>query len=416
MQMVSVHHELEKYSSTITDWIHNQSTHYPQLLYTSVDIRESMHKVVPVDTNIFPAGFNNICQSNLPLIAMQFKQYITYMCPDAKQLLLVCEDHTRNKFYLENIFQLKSMIEAAGYSVTVCSFFHDHPSICAEFGKVAVTTSTHQSLTVHCLRHIIDYSMDEYDACLLNNDLTDGNLDLLNQVGIPILPHPNLGWHVRKKDSHFNLYNNLVHQVCSDCNLPFDPWLLSSEFCICNGVSVTQSSDRQLLAENASHLFQKIKDKYKENNIPYTPYLILKANNGTYGMGVIAIESPDDILHLNRKQRNKLTKGKASTTIEDILIQEGIPTHQVIDNQVTEEVIYHVNGQTIGGFYRIHPNRTQTDVLNATGMMFKRICQSNTQSCGALSLPCGELKSLSSASIIVSRLANLAAQKECQQL
>ena len=75
-------------------------------------------------------------------------------------------------------------------------------------------------------------------------------------------------------------------------------------------------------------------------------------------MGVISIDSPDDILNLNRKNRNKLHKGKSSMPIQNLIIQEGIPSANIIDNQTSEEVLYHLNGNTIGGFYRLHQKKS----------------------------------------------------------
>jgi len=119
----------------------------------------------------------------------------------------------------------------------------------------------------------------------------------------------------------------------------------------------------------------EIKAKYIEHNITSAPYLVLKANNGTYGMGVISVNSPDEIKSLNRKNRNKLFKGKSSTPIESLIIQEGIPSIKVIDKATSEEVIYNVNGTTVGGFYRMHNAKSDKDILNSKGMQFKSFCK-----------------------------------------
>ena len=102
--------------------------------------------------------------------------------------------------------------------------------------------------------------------------------------------------------------------------------------------------------------------------------------------------------------------------IDDILIQEGIPTRQSINGYATEEVVYNVNGQVVGGFYRMHPTRNHTDILNANGMLFKRFCQSKTKLCCENESIFGDFTEFSHASIILSRLANLAAQQECHHL
>ena len=44
----------------IEAWFRNQWIKYPAPFYTSIDIRNSGFKIAPVDTNLFPAGFNNL--------------------------------------------------------------------------------------------------------------------------------------------------------------------------------------------------------------------------------------------------------------------------------------------------------------------------------------------------------------------
>jgi glutamate--cysteine ligase len=45
----------------VNQWIDDYQARYPQPITSSVDIRESLHKFAPVDHNLYPAGFNNLC-------------------------------------------------------------------------------------------------------------------------------------------------------------------------------------------------------------------------------------------------------------------------------------------------------------------------------------------------------------------
>ena len=112
-------------------------------------------------------------------------------------------------------------------------------------------------------------------------------------------------------------------------------------------------------------------------------------------MGVISINSTDEILNLNRKKRNKLSVGKSSIPIKSLIIQEGIPTINTINQNSAEEVIYNVNGIPISGFYRTHNKKSNKEILNATGMSFKSFETQPSQQ-----------------SYILAQLANLSAQKE----
>ena len=130
-------------------------------------------------------------------------------------------------------------------------------------------------------------------------------------------------------------------------------------------------------------------------------------------MGIISVDSPDQILHLNRKQRNKLTKGKSSTPINHLILQEGVPTNHIIDECASEEVIYNVNGISIGGFYRVHPKKSDRDILNSTGMSFKSLCQNQNELCHDNNTNiCGAQQPISKTSKVLSKLANIAAQQE----
>ena len=54
---------LEK-EQEITGWFSEKISSEDYPFYCSFDIRESDHKLAPVDANLFPAGFNNICQDD----------------------------------------------------------------------------------------------------------------------------------------------------------------------------------------------------------------------------------------------------------------------------------------------------------------------------------------------------------------
>ena len=46
--------------SRIEAWFRSQWRKAPAPLYASVDLRNAGYKIAPVDTNLFPAGFNNL--------------------------------------------------------------------------------------------------------------------------------------------------------------------------------------------------------------------------------------------------------------------------------------------------------------------------------------------------------------------
>jgi len=63
--------ELEKKildaTPVIERWFRLEWQEHTPPFYCSVDMRNSGFKLAPVDTNLFPGGFNNIAQEMLPL-------------------------------------------------------------------------------------------------------------------------------------------------------------------------------------------------------------------------------------------------------------------------------------------------------------------------------------------------------------
>ena len=135
--------EINDKFNQIESWLTSEKKKGAPLFYTSVDLRESEYKFASIDTNIFPAGFNNLSAANHSLITNSIQQFLETQYPTTKHILLFSEDHTRNPFYLENVYQLCARIESCGIKCSVGTFFKDHPSIC--------TTTGHLNLKPHLI-------------------------------------------------------------------------------------------------------------------------------------------------------------------------------------------------------------------------------------------------------------------------
>ena len=92
-----------------------------------------------------------------------------------------------------------------------------------------------------------------------------------------------------------------------------------------------------------------VKEKYKEYGISETPYVVVKADAGTYGMGVMTVRDADEVIALNRKQRNKMSVGKEGLEVSEVLIQEGVHTFETLNDAVAEPVIYMIDRYVVGG-------------------------------------------------------------------
>ena len=107
-------HFLER-RELLEKWFNEQWHLTPPPVYGSVDLRNAGFKVAPIDMNLFPAGFNNLNPSFLPLTVKAAKESIHRIAPEAKRILIVPENHTRNLYYWENINALKGILEQGGF-------------------------------------------------------------------------------------------------------------------------------------------------------------------------------------------------------------------------------------------------------------------------------------------------------------
>lgn len=129
----------------------------------------------------------------------------------------------------------------------------------------------------------------------------------------------------------------------------------------------------ECLAKNVENMLAAIQKKYDEYGIDKSPFVVVKADSGTYGMGIMMVKSAEEIANLNRKQRSKMSSAKEGLVVENVLIQEGVYTFETLGEEkaVAEPVIYMMDHFVIGGFYRVHTGRGVNDNLNAPGMHFE---------------------------------------------
>lgn len=359
---------------------HEKSGELP--LYSSVDIRDSGLKLAVVDTNLFPAGFNNLCEHGMADSVRFMREAILRRAPDGKDILIIAEEHTRNTWYLENVRILQQIIERAGFNAKIATFLTIQPAFCENMHFVELETATGQRVKIHCFKKILsEYKAgrENFDLIIMNNDLTTGIPEILRNpsrkgtaVPIPIYPSIQAGWHSRLKSHHFSHTANLIREFAR--LLELDPWLFSCLFDVVDEVNIHIEDDRAQLADAASKLFKGIAAKYREHRIDEKPYIMLKADSGTYGMGVLPVEDPLEIINLNRTDRNKLYKGKGAQVIRRYLLQEGVPTMYHIGREVCEVCIYQIENNLVGGFYRSHAQKGERDNLNARGMAFSKMC------------------------------------------
>jgi glutamate--cysteine ligase len=351
---------------TIEHWFRKQWLDHPVPFYASVDLRNSGFKLAPVDTNLFPGGFNNLNPDFLPLCVLAMQSAVEKICPEARGILLIPENHTRNLFYLQNVVQIATILKQAGMRVRIGSLL---PEITrpTDFSLPNGSTLTLEPL----VRKGNRLGLADFDPCviLLNNDLSGGVPEILKNLEQGVFPPLGAGWHVRRKSQHFAAYDRVAGDVAS--LLDIDPWLINPYFATCDQINFQERVGEECLAAQVDGVLQKMRVKYAEYGVKQEPFVIVKADAGTYGMGIMTVKDASEITGLNRKQRNKMAVVKEGLQVQDVLIQEGVYTFEQINEAVAEPVIYMIDHYVVGGFYRVHTGRGVDENLNAPGMSFE---------------------------------------------
>jgi glutamate--cysteine ligase len=350
----------------IERWFRLEWMEHTPPFYTSVDVRNAGFKLAPVDTNLFPAGWNNLTEEMLPLAVQAAMAAIEKICPEAKNLLLVPEKHTRNTFYLMAVKRLMQIFTQAGLNVRLGTLDEEIKE------PTTLALPDGGTLTLEpLLRSKRRLGLKDFDPCtiLLNNDLSAGLPPVLEGLHEQyLLPPLHAGWAVRRKSNHFNAYEEVAKKFAK--LLGMDPWLINPMYAQCGKVNFHEGEGLDCLQGNVDALLGKIRRKYKEYGIQERPFVIVKADAGTYGMGIMTVRDAKDLAELNRKTRNKMSVIKDGQSVSEVLIQEGVPTYERINEAVAEPVVYMIDRYVVGGFYRVHAERGIDENLNSPGASF----------------------------------------------
>ena len=354
----------------IEHWFRNQWSEHAAPFYSSVDLRNSGFKVAPVDTNLFPAGFNNLNPEFVPLCVQAAMVAVERICPDSQRFLLVPENHTRNMFYLQNVARLAQILRHAGLEVRIGSLLRELTA------PVRLELPHGDTLTLEPLKRVGNRLMLERDgqdsfnpcAVLLNNDLSAGIPPLLENLEQVVAPPLAAGWARRRKSEHFAHYDSVAGGFADLIGI--DPWLINPYFAKCGQVNFAEETGLDCLAAQVEMLLPRIEAKYEEYGVKEEPFVIVKADAGTYGMGIMTVKTVDDVRSLSRKTRNKMATIKEGQQVSEVIVQEGVHTFESVDEAVAEPVVYMIDHFVVGGFYRVHTARGKDENLNSPGMHF----------------------------------------------
>lgn len=359
----------------IETWLRSEWLKTPAPFYASVDLRNAGFKLAPVDTNLFPAGFNNLNPAFMPLCVQAVQAAIEHVCPAAARLLIVPESHTRNPYYLESLAALQDILGKAGFEVRIGSLLPE-----LEEARRFDLPSGRQLILEPLTRQGNRVGVADFDPCLiiLNNDLSGGEPAILKGLEQKILPPPELGWTQRLKSEHFAHYRQVARDFGTMIDI--DPWFVDPLFRNCGEINFMKREGENCLRRNVDRLLTDIQKKYDEYGIDKPPFVIVKADAGTYGMGIMTVHSADEVVELNRKQRSRMSASKGGQAVTQVIMQEGVYTFETWGEKqaVAEPVVYLIDHYVVGGFYRVHTGRGANENLNAPGMHFQPLAFAET--------------------------------------
>jgi glutamate--cysteine ligase len=352
--------------SVIEPWLRQMWLEHTPPFYASVDLRNAGYKLAPVDTNLFPGGFNNLNPAFRPLCVQALMGAMAGCCPAARRVLLVPENHTRNLYYLMNVATIASLLAQAGLEVRIGSLL---PGLEA---PMPIDLPDGQKITLEpVVRKGARLGLEGFDPCmvLLNNDLSGGLPEALQGLeGQTVLPPVSAGWFSRRKSRHFAAYSRVANEFSALIDL--DPWRIDPLFDVCEHLDFQSPDGQDALADTVEQLLSRVREKYKQHGIDEAPYAVVKADRGTYGMGVMTVKGGDELRRLSRRQRNKMGVAKEGLVVTEVLVQEGVPTFETMPGAVAEPVAYMIDRYVVGGFYRVNAERHADENLNAPGQRF----------------------------------------------
>ncbi len=362
-----IHEQICLNYGDLQSWFQKLAKQLAYPIYSSYDIRDSGYKVTNVDANIYPAGFNNICPTDKESSVDLFKKYIDVHYPfQVKNILIITEEHTKNPYYLENVATIFDLLQQGGFSVRL-AFPRDLPEIL-----------TLESVTGRKLQFGSGFQNSAWvkdfapDLVVSNNDFSLPIEDWALQATLPMNPPRELGWYQRKKSRYFKNYNHLASEFSEIIKI--DPFLLRVETEEFTEFDITSDVSRDHLASQVDQFLKTLQVKYKEEKIAQEPFCFVKNNSGTYGLGVIRVSSGQEIKDWTYNARKKMKAAKGGKNIEQVIIQEGIPSVITSGSASAEPVIYMIGCELAGGFLRTHAEKSSTESLNSPGAIYKKLC------------------------------------------
>lgn len=367
----NIHKKICQSQTQLKNWYNDKTSGVYLPFYSSFDIRDSSFKIGVVDGNIFPAGFNNICQMDKEHASQVSTNFIKKNFPHVKRILIVTEDHFRNAFYWENVFSIVSFLEEGGFDICVGMLT---PELTEAMEMESYKGNRVLVKPVMSLEGQLQVKDFLPDLVISNNDFSFSYPEI-DFSKTALVPARELGWYQRKKSGFFENYNGYAKELAEQ--LDIDPGYFSVETRLFENFQIAEEGSKSDLAQQAEMLLDKLRADYRRQKIDRDPFLIIKNNAGTYGLAVTKVSSGDEVMSWNNKVRKKMKATKGGGGVSELILQEGIPSVVRADNAVAEPAIYMVGQELVGGFLRTHTKKDESESLNSPGAVYKKLCLSD---------------------------------------
>ena len=358
-----LHQQIVRHSHRVQEWFLKKSKNRGFPFYCSFDLRDSSRKITPVDANLFPAGFNNICEIDKRGAPDLCREFLNQAGWQGACAILLAEEHTHNPFYWDNIYSLQELLKQSGVKkVWVCVPGQNIPE------DRVFKSAGGREVEVFVLKN----KTSEADFIISNNDFS---VDYGLSVPVPMTPPLVAGWKHRRKDSFFDQYNLLAREFAELVEVEDSTLTIQTkrfkEF------NINDKACLERLKQEVNIFLKSLEPVYKKWN--QKPFVFLKNNAGTYGLGMTTIGCASDIDGWNYKVRKKMKATKGGGGIKELIIQEGVASHLQTQGAVAEPVIYLLGHRLAGGFLRTHKSKGVRESLNSPGAVFRTLCISDLE-------------------------------------
>jgi len=349
----------------IERWFRLEWMEHTPPFYSAVDLRNAGFKLAPVATDLFPGSFSHLTAEMLPLAVQAAMAAIEKICPEARNLLLIPDNDTSDPFYLGSVQRLVQVFTQAGLNVRLGS-----ADEAVQTSRMLALPDGSELMLEPLLRNRGRLGLKDFDPCtiLLNNDLAQGIPRALHNLHEQyLLPPLHAGWTVRRKSRHFQSYEEVAKKFAK--LLGMDPWLINPLGSPCGEVDLDTAGGLDCVRSNVDATLLKVRRKYKEYGINERPFVVVKADHGNRGNGIVTVRDAKELDdHAAFVQRMGLAKDGHAIT--DVLIQEGVPSYERIHKAVAEPVVCMIDRYVVGGFYRVHAERGTDENLGGPGSSF----------------------------------------------